>query len=284
LPRRDPRIIAYRTLLAFGGFAGVSVAASAQSPSRADVEIGYVQSRLTAGYPAWHETYARGVLSVGANTWRAEATRRDAFGDMGVFFGTSLSRVLGRRWYASAASGTSAGGFFFPRLHAGGMVARKWLDREQLVTTSGLSVYAQKDAHRDLLWTTSVIYYFTSRPSAVLETGLTLNRSTPGPVLSTNRFVAATIGNPARRSVAGRFMFGREAYQRLDAARTLVGFPSRLLSLSWREPLTSGLHVIAGVEHYTNSVYSRTGISIGLSTGKTLGSGPTREAIDSTQR
>src|SRR5213075_2640332 len=102
-------------------------------------------------------------------------------GDEGVYAGASATRNLGPSWYGMLNAGGSAGGFFFPRANAGAMIARKWLARRQLVTTSALTYFAQKDVHRDLLWTGSAVYYFTL--PAVIEGGVNVARSSPGAVV-----------------------------------------------------------------------------------------------------
>lgn len=237
-------------------------------PSRATLDIGYGESRLSAGYGAWQDIYARAVVASGADVWRLEAMGRRAFGDSGVYIGTGVTHTIDRSWHGSLGVGTSAGGFFFPRVYVGASLARKWLTRRQLVTTSAMSYYGQKDAHRDLLWTSSVIYYFM-RP-AVVETGVIVGRSSPGAIVSQTPFVAATVGRPSQRTFAARFAAGREAYQRIGADRSLVAFSSQTLSVGWREVLSADAGVAAQLDHYRNPAYRRTGLSAGLFFGTAL--------------
>jgi YaiO family outer membrane protein len=237
-------------------------------PSRATVEIGYGESRLTAGYGQWQDVSARALFASGADVWRVEASHRRAFGDSGLYVGTGVTHTIDRSWYGSLGVGTSAGGFFFPRVYAGAALGRKWLARRQLVTTSALSYYGQKDAHRDLLWTGSVIYYF-SRP-AVVETGVIVGRSSPGAIMSQTPFVAATVGRPRERTFTARLAAGREAYQRIGADRALVAFSSQALSLGWREVIAADAGIFVQLDHYRNPVYRRTGLFAGVFLGTAL--------------
>jgi YaiO family outer membrane protein len=242
--------------------------AQAQSPSRATVEVGYGESRLTAGYGTWQDVYARALFASGADLWRVEAAHRRAFGDTGVFVGTGVTHTIDQSWYGSLGAGTSAGGFFFPRVYAGASIARKWLARRQLVTTSAMNYYGQKDAHRDLLWTSSVIYYF-ARP-AVVESGVIVGRSSPGAIVSQTPFVAATLGRPRQRTFTARFAAGREAYQRIGADRALVAFSSQALSVGWREVVAADAGIAVQLDHYRNPAYRRMGLSAGVFLGTAL--------------
>jgi YaiO family outer membrane protein len=261
---------AARTVLLATALAASAGSAQAPSrlPSRATLEVGYGESRLTAGYGTWKDVFARAVFSTGADVWRLEAAHRRAFGDSGLFVGTGVTHTIDDSWYGSLGVGTSAGGFFFPRVFAGASLARKWLARRQLVTTSAMSYYGQKDAHRDLLWTSSAIYYF-ARP-AVLEAGVILGRSSPGAIVSGTPFLAATVGRQARRAFTARAASGREAYQRIGADRALVAFTSQALSLGWREMLVAGAGITVQLDHYRNPVYRRTGLSAGVVLGTAL--------------
>jgi YaiO family outer membrane protein len=264
-------------VLAAALFANAHTAAaqSPPPPPHATIEIGYGASRLTSGYASWTDMYARGSYSRVDNVWRGELARRSAFGDSGLFFGAGLTRTLTRRWYASVGAGTSAGGFFFPRAYAGVGVARKWLDRQRLVTTTALNVYDQKDDHRDLLWSSSGIYYFVH--PAIVEAGIIVSRSSPGGIVSSTPFVAATLGRPQQRTLSVRFASGREAYQRIDLNRALIAFPSHVMSAEWREVIVTDAGLALRVERYGNPLYNRTGLALSgfLGTG-ILGRTPDR--------
>ena len=241
---------------------------AAQAASRGTVEIGYGESRLSAGYGPWKDVYARAQLASGADVWRVEATHRRAFGDSGLFVGTGITHLIDQSWYGSLGVGTSAGGFFFPRVYAGAALARKWLARRQLVTTSALGYYGQKDAHRDLLWTGSAIYYFAH--PAIVETGVIVGRSSPGGVVSQTPFVSAILGRPRQRTFTARLAAGREAYQRIGADRALVAFSSQALSVGWREVIAADAGIAVQLDHYRNPAYRRTGLTAGVFLGTAL--------------
>jgi YaiO family outer membrane protein len=245
---------------------GVMSGVRAQTPSPGSVEIGYGEARLSRPYPAWRSTYARLAISPATNVvYRFEAVQRQAFGDAGVYLGASATRPIDSAWYGFLSAGTSAGGFFFPRANVGAMLARKWLTRRQLVITSALNYFVQKDAHRDLLWTGSVVYYF-ARPG-VIEAGVNVARSEPGAVLSSSPFLAGRLGDPRRRTFSARLSAGREAYTRLGAETALVAFNSHVTTLGWREVVALDRGFVVELEHYGNVAYRRTGVSIGAFVG-----------------
>jgi YaiO family outer membrane protein len=260
--------LAFGLLLASVIF-GVASAAAAQSPSTASVEVGYGGSRLSANFPAWTNVYARAAVSTGPDrAYQVEAVGRRAFDDAGVYFGAAITHPIARNWYGFATAGTSVGGFFFPRANVGAMIAKKWLGRQQLVTTSALNFYAQKDVHRDAIWTGSVVYYF--RRPAALQVGVNVGRSAPGAVISHNEFVVGTVGDPLRYTLTARVAAGREAYTRLAVDTALVAFASRVFSLRWRQVVGRESGFVTELEHYSNVVYRRTGLSVGAFVGTAL--------------
>jgi YaiO family outer membrane protein len=264
---RTPARLAFGLLLA-SVILGVASAA-AQSPSTASVEVGYGESRLSANFPAWTNVYARATVSTGADrAYQVEAVGRRAFDDAGVYLGAAVTHPLARNWYGFATAGTSVGGFFFPRANVGAMVAKKWLGRQQLVTTSALNFYAQKDVHRDAILTGSVVYYF-SRPAA-LEVGVNVGRSAPGAVMSHNAFVVGTVGDPLRYTLTARVAAGREAYTRVAIDTALVAFASHVFSFRWRQVVGRESGYVAELEHYSNVLYHRTGLSVGAFVGTAL--------------
>lgn len=243
--------------------------AGAQTSPRTMVEAGYGASRLSANFPAWTTVYARTSLSTGVDrVYQLEAVGRRAFNDEGVYLGAAVTHPIAADWYGFATAGTSVGGFFFPRANVGAMVAKKWLDRKQLVTTSALNLYAQKDVHRDAIWTGSVVYYF-SQPAAV-EVGVNVGRSSPGSVFSHNVFVGGTLGDPLRYTLSARLAAGREAYTRLGVDTALVAFASQVVTLRWRHVVGRESGFVTELEHYSNVVYHRTGFSVGAFVGTPL--------------
>jgi YaiO family outer membrane protein len=251
--------------LASSVLGGASVVA-AQAPSHLGVEAGYGQARLSANYPAWSNAYVRASLANGVtSSYQLEVVGRRAFDDRGVYFGAAATYPIARDWYGFASAGTSAGGFFFPRANAGMMIARRWLARRQLITTSAVNFYAHKDVHRDVLWTGSIVYYF--RQPVAIELGTNVGRSAPGPAVSHSQFVVATVGDVLRRSVTARVSAGREAYTRLGLDTALVAFPSHVVSLRWRQLVTPEAGFVSEFEHYSNTAYRRTGFSVGAFVG-----------------
>jgi YaiO family outer membrane protein len=236
------------------------IIAAAQAP--VTIEAGGTYHSLTAGYPAWKGIYVRAQIPTARTTWGTEVVNQQEFGDHGTYFGLSATRVINEDWHLFGSVGTSAGGFFYPRIRADATINRKWLSRRQLVTSFGGGYYAAKDDHRDFNIATGAVYYF-QRPW-IVEGGLRFNQSSPGAVLSQSQFIAVTQGRANRHYLVFRAGFGREAYQLTAPQSTLVDFSSQVFSGTYRQWLGDHWGVNSSVEHYRNNFYKRTGTTIGF--------------------
>ncbi len=238
--------------------------ASAPSPALLRGEISATGSyhALSDSQGSWTFAQLRGLVHARpSDVWAAEIVDQRQFGDSGVFLGVANSHTFNQDWFAAAAVGTSVGGFFLPRFRANATVSRKWLAARQLVTTVGGGYYAAKDAHRDYSVAAGAVYYFPA--PVIVEGGVTWNNSTPGGVVSRYQFLAVTQGRERERYIVVRIAGGHEAYQLIGPTTAIADFASRSASLTVRQWVNSGWGLSLGAEFYSNSSYTRKGVTLG---------------------
>lgn len=227
------------------------------------LEAGILNHSLTSGYPGWNGQFVRGVLhSDEKNTWNAEIVNLSEFGDNGTLFVVGNTHDIDEKWFSSASVSSSSGGFFLPELRLDVSINRKWLDQLNLVTTAGVTMVNAKDTHQDRSVLLAVSYYFEQ--PWIVEGGVRINHSDPGGVVSNSQYVAVTYGQEKRRFISLRYGFGQEAYQVVAQDATLVNFDSNVLTLTWREWLTSNRGFQIRTEAYHNPSYDRNGIEFSL--------------------
>jgi YaiO family outer membrane protein len=90
------------------------------------------------------------------------------------------------------------------------------------------------------------------------------NISSPGSVFTQSQYVAVTQGRDKHHFVVLRAGFGREGYQVVGPANTLVDFHSQEASVTWRQWLKRPWGFNAVVEYYHNPFYQRAGVSVGV--------------------
>lgn len=227
------------------------------------VEGGVGHAALTAGYDDWNDQYLRGYAQLGANNginW--EISRQDHFGDQGTYFAAGYTRIFDEKWYASIGAGTSDGGFFLPSKRVDGFIYRKWLDRNQLVTSLGAGYYRAKDEHFDRSLTLGAAWYLEI--PLILECGARFNQSNPGDVHAKRSFAAATWGTNKHQYLTLRYEKGQEAYQIIGPDSVISDFSSRETTATWRQWLSSNVGFNLRASRYTNPSYRRTGGEVGL--------------------
>jgi len=243
---------------------GGGTLAEAAAPFRLGgvVDVGGLYDVLTNGYPDWAGFFARGSLRFDArNTLGGEVSWLDEFGDRGWLFAATDVLVLDPRWSVSGGLGTSAGGFFLPRLRIDLAVHRKWLAAANLVTSLGGTFVDSKDGHRDQAGEVDVAYYLSV--PWVLEGGFRLNVSDPGTVIAPQGFVAVTFGREKERFLSLRVEAGREAYQLVGGNVSLVGFESQKATFTFRQWFASSWGGQLRAEYYHNPYYDRSGAELG---------------------
>lgn len=225
------------------------------------LEAGMLHHSLNNGYSDWNGQFVRGVLhSDEKNTWRSEIVNLSEFGDNGTLFVVGNTHDIDEKWFSSASVSSSSGGFFLPEFRLDVAINRKWLEQLNLVTTAGVSRVNAKDTHQDQSVLLAASYYFDQ--PWVMEGGVLVNHSDPGAVVSNSQFVAATYGRERHRIISLRYGFGEEAYQLVAPGTTLVNFNSDVLTLTWREWLTSTRGFQIRTEAYHNPSYDRNGLEL----------------------
>ena len=231
-------------------------------PPHAEISATGSYHALSDSLGSWTLVQLRGLVHAGASdVWSGEIVDRREFGDAGIFLGVANTHTFNRDWFAFAAAGTSAGGFFLPRFRANATVSRKWLQARRLVTTVGGGYYAAKDAHRDYSVAAEAIYYFPA--NLIVEGGVTWNDSMPGGVVSRYQFLAVTQGRERKRYIVVRVAGGHEAYQLIAPTSPIADFASRSASLMVRQWVNSGWGLSLGAEIYSNSSYTRRAVTLG---------------------
>jgi YaiO family outer membrane protein len=233
-----------------------------QPPLRGEVSATGSYHALSDSLPSWSFVQLRGLFHAGpSDVWTGEIVDEREFGDAGIFLGVANTHTFNQNWYAFTAAGTSAGGFFLPRFRATATVSRKWLPARRLVTSLGGGYHAAKDAHRDYSVSAGALYYFPA--PVIVESGVTWNNSTPGGVVSRYQFLVVTQGREGERYIIVRIAGGHEAYQLIGPTSPIADFASRSASLAVRQWVTSGWGLSLGAEIYSNSSYTRKGVTLG---------------------
>lgn len=206
--------------------------------------------------------YGRASVTQGKNVWFAEINGQHEFADAGVYFAAGDTFTLNHDWYGSLTVGSSAGGFFWPRLRTDAFINKKWFERGQFITTAGFGYYAAKDEHRDNSYYIGSTYYF-SKPW-IVEEGVRFNVSNPGVVYSPSGFVAVTQGRDKHYYLTVRVGFGEEAYQLVGPTATLSDFTSQTFTITYRKWIykTWGINVVG--DFYHNPYYVKGGNLIGV--------------------
>jgi YaiO family outer membrane protein len=231
-------------------------------PLRGEVSTAGSFHTLSGSLQSWTFVQLRGLVHAGSSdVWAGEIVGQREFGDAGVFLGVANTHTFNPDWFVFTSAGTSVGGFFLPRFRLNATVARKWLPMRRLVTSVGGGYYAAKDAHRDYSVAAGAVYYFPA--PVIVEGGVTWNNSTPGGVVSRYQFLAVTQGRERERYIILRVAGGHEAYQLIAPTSPIADFVSRSVSLTVRQWVNSVWGISAGAEIYSNSSYSRRGVTLG---------------------
>lgn len=227
------------------------------------LEAGVLNHSLSSGYDGWNGQFVRGVVNTdGKNTWNAEIVNLSEFGDTGTLFVVGNTHDIDEKWFSSVSASSSSGGFFLPQLRLDATLNRKWLEQLNLVTTVGVTMVDSKDTHQDHSVLLAASYYFEQ--PWIVEGGVRINHSDPGGVTSNSQYVAVTYGQEKHRFISLRYGFGQEAYQVVAQDATLVNFDSNVLTLTWREWITSNRGFQVRTEAYHNPSYDRNGIEFSV--------------------
>lgn len=226
------------------------------------LELSIGAQKLTAGYSSWRDVTVRGTIDTGAHVLQGELAVKNEFDKSGTFLGGSNVFELNRDWYASVSAGAGDGAFYLPRFRTDGFIHKKWLDKRNLVTSLGLGYYRAPDGHVDRSLTLSAMMYFDA--PWVVEGGVRYNRSSPGAIMTHQKFVAVTYGRDKQDQLSGRYAWGGEGYQSIAENATLVNFQSQEASLLWRHWMSPRTGFLVDVNHYRNPTYERSGAHVGV--------------------
>lgn len=226
------------------------------------VEAGGSMAGLTNSFGNFSGGYARASITAGRHVIFGEINGQREFGDGGVYFAAGDTYDFNSDWYASATLGSSAGGFFWPRVRFDGSINRKFLERRQLVANIGYGYYKAKDEHYDQGFSLGSVYYF-GKPW-IVEEGIRFNVSHPGAVFSPSAFVAVTQGTNKKHYVTLRLGFGEEAYQLVGQTATLNDFTSQTYTVTWRQWVGKNWGFNAVADFYHSPFYVRSGGILGV--------------------
>jgi YaiO family outer membrane protein len=234
----------------------------AEPPARHVAEIGARYSSLSDGLADTRGVHFKALRETTGTTWRAEVVPMERFDDQGTLFAASVVHDLDTRWYASAGAATSAGGFFWPRLRLDAGLHRRWLARQQLVTSVEIGYFDAKDFHSDRFVQLGAAWYFEA--PWVLQGGVSVNRSSPGAILSRSGFVAATYGRDRAQFLSLRWGTGRQAYQPfpVQGSRVDVGFDQ--ITGTWRKWIGRDHGFQLVLDWYTSDTYDQRTVEFGV--------------------
>jgi YaiO family outer membrane protein len=234
--------------------------AAETEPSSLELSTG-AQS-LTGGFGNWRDLTLKGTHAMGKHVLQGEVSAHQRFNENGAFLSLGDTYTFNEDWFGSVALGVGDGAFYLPRYRVDATLNRKFLPARNLVGSVGIGYYNAPDGHTDRSLSLGLAYYFEA--PWIVEGGVRLNRSNPGSVDTQQQFVALTWGRNKQDLVTARYGWGSEGYLALAANRQLVNFDSREASVTWRHWLTPQTGVLVGANRYTNPLYRRTGLNVGI--------------------
>lgn len=226
-------------------------------------EAGLKYHSLSAGLSDWHETYAKASMQQdAANVWDGELLASKRFDVSGIFISGGLTHEFNHEWYGSLHLSTSDNVFFFPKFRVDAFINKKFLDEGNLVGTLGLIYEDSREINEEDGLYLGATYYFST--PWVIEGGIRLNRSLPGPENSTRYKIAVTHGQSFDRLIIAVVDWGNEAYQYTDVTTATVDVRSTVYSLTWRQWIEKDWGINAMAEYYNSETYNRTGVMLGV--------------------
>ncbi len=253
--------------LAQGSSTGQDMTVAVPTPKTTDaakrsLELSAGAQNLTAGYGSWRDVTLRGTYGTGPHVLQGELSAQNRFNKSGTFVGISDTYTFDEDWYGSLALGAGDGAFFLPRYRLDATLYRKLLADRSLVSSVGVGYYSAPDGHTDRSLSLGLAYYFDS--PWIAEGGIRLNSSNPGGIRTQQQFLALTYSRDKQDQVSARYGWGGEGYLALTANTQLVNFNSNEASLTWRHWVNPSTGILVGVNRYSNPLYRRSGITVGL--------------------
>lgn len=227
-----------------------------------NVQVSAGAQHLSDPYGDWHDVTLRGGWGLPGHTLQGELSAHRRFGVNGTYLGLGDTHEFNEDWYGSATVGAGDGAFYLPDYRVDVTLNRKLLADRRLVATLGAGYYKAPDGHSDRSVLLGATYYFTA--PWIVEGGARFNESAPGSVKTRQYFMAATWGRQKADLVTARVGWGGEGYLATGPATQLVNFRSREASLAWRHWIGANTGFLLAANRYSNPLYRRVGITIGL--------------------
>ncbi|WP_293603157.1 YaiO family outer membrane beta-barrel protein [Polaromonas sp. UBA4122] len=234
----------------------------AADEGKRSLELSAGSQSLSAGFGNWRDLTLRGTYGLPRNLLQGEVSLNRRFDTDGAFVGLSDTYTFNEDWFGSVALGVGDGAFYLPRYRVDATLYKKWLADRSLVSSVGVGYYDAPDGHTDRSLSLGAAYYFAS--PWIVEGGVRLNNSNPGSVRTQQQFVAVTYGRDKQDLVSARYTWGSEGYLAVAANTQLVDFDSREASVAWRHWLDQRTGLLVSANRYTNPLYRRSGINIGI--------------------
>jgi YaiO family outer membrane protein len=235
----------------------------AQTGTSGRLDVVAQAQHVTGGLGDWRGFASRVLVRPTVrDTWYGEALWQRAFSDDGVYASVGERHTLGAHWTTYLALGSGTGEFVLPDLRADAQLSHAWGPSERVVTTVGGTVINAKRGYSDRAGMASVTAYVTS--IAVVEIGERLTTSSPGGIQSARTFGAMTLGREGAVYVVIRGSSGGEGYQLIGPATAIRKFTSREVAASWRQWFGPHGGLLVQGEHYSNDLYTRSGVSVGV--------------------
>ena len=222
------------------------------------LKFGLNYDSLSANLSSWRGQYMQFETQLNAsNRYSLRLEHANRFDRSGTLMALGWTHDLSPdRYITLNYVGTNTGNFW-PISQTNVAYSEKWLSDKRLVSTVLIGRNISRSNYRDWLLSASLTYYAPG--NFVYEGGLRLNRSTPGSVQTARAFAAVTYGNQGVRYLSASLNGGKEGYQ-LTGATTATNFPSRGLTLGWKEWLGKDWGTEAKLNLYSNPNYRRTGL------------------------
>ena len=241
---------------------GLPVQAPSPDEAKRSLELSAGAQSLSAGLGNWRDVTLRGSYGLPGNLVQGELSVLRRFNQNGAFAGISDTYTFNEDWFGSVALGVGDGAFYLPRYRVDAMLYKKWLPKRSLVTSFGVGYYDAPDGHTDRSIALGAAYYFES--PWIVEGGVRFNNSNPGSVRTHQQYAAVTYGRDKQSLVSARYTWGGEGYQTIASNTQLVNFDSKEASIAWRHWLNPKTGVLVGANRYSNPLYNRSGINIGI--------------------
>jgi YaiO family outer membrane protein len=234
----------------------------AADEGKRSLELSAGGQSLSAGYDSWRDLTLRGTYGLPRHLLQGEVSLNRRFNQDGAFLGVSDTYTFNEDWFGTLALGVGDGAFYLPRYRVDATLYKKWLADRSLVSSVGVGYYDAPDGHTDRRLSLGAAYYFAS--PWIVEGGVRLNSSNPGSVRTQQQFVAVTYGRDKQDLVSARYTWGSEGYLAVAANTQLVNFDSHEASVAWRHWLDQRTGVLVSGNRYTNPLYRRSGINVGI--------------------